>query len=60
MQQALPICSAEHINEIDAFTIQTEPIVSIDLMERAALKCSQWLMRYYSLKTILLIKKSSE
>ncbi len=52
MQQALPIFSAEHINEIDAFTIQTEPIVSIDLMERAALKCSQWLMRYYSLKTI--------
>ena len=52
MQQALPIFSAEHTKAIDAFTIQTEPIASIDLMERAALKCSQWLMKHYSVETI--------
>ena len=52
MQQALSIFSAEQIKAIDSYTIQTEPIASIDLMERAALKCSQWLMKHYSLETI--------
>jgi len=52
MQQALPIFSTEHIKAIDSYTIQTEPIASIDLMERAALKCSQWLMKHYSVETI--------
>lgn len=52
MQQALPIFSAEHIKAIDAFTILTEPIASIDLMERAALKCSHWLMKHYAVETI--------
>ena len=52
MQKALPIFSAEHIKAIDSYTIQTEPIASIDLMERAALKCSQWLIKHYSVETI--------
>ena len=52
MQHALPIFSAEQIKLIDAHTINVEPIASIDLMERAALKCSQWLMKHYSLETI--------
>jgi len=52
MQYALPIFSAEQIKLIDAHTINIEPIASIDLMERAALKCTQWLMKHYSLETI--------
>ena len=32
----MKIFSSEHVREIDAFTIENEPIASIDLMERAA------------------------
>lgn len=52
MQHALPIFSADQIKSIDAFTIQSEPIVSIDLMERAASKCSRWIMKNYEVETI--------
>ena len=52
MQQALPIFSAEQIKTIDAYTIQSEPIASIDLMERAASKCSQWIVKHYDVETI--------
>lgn len=52
MHQALPIFSANQIKAIDAFTIQFEPISSIDLMEHAALKCSQWIMKHYDVKNI--------
>ncbi|MBI5857375.1 MAG: NAD(P)H-hydrate dehydratase [Sphingobacteriales bacterium] len=37
------ILSAEEIREWDQFTIRHEPIASIDLMERAASKCVEWL-----------------
>lgn len=50
MSQALPIFSADQIKAIDTFTVQTEPISSIDLMERASLKCSQWIIKNYSIK----------
>lgn len=43
----LPIFSASEIRAIDAFTIKTEPISSIDLMERAAFGCTQWLIKHY-------------
>ena len=52
MLQALPIFSANQIKAIDVFTIQSEPILSIDLMERAALKCTQWIIKNYDNKTI--------
>lgn len=52
MQQGLPIFSAQEIKAIDAFTIQSEPISSIELMERAALKCTQWIIKQYDLKHI--------
>lgn len=52
MHQALPIFSANQIKAIDAFTIQSEPISSIDLMERAAFKCSQWIIKNYDSKSI--------
>lgn len=50
MSQALPIFSADQIKAIDIFTIQTEQIASIDLMERAALKCFQWVIKNYDIK----------
>jgi hydroxyethylthiazole kinase-like uncharacterized protein yjeF len=52
MLQALPIFSAEQIKLIDTYTIQSEPIASIDLMEGAASKCSQWIMKHYDVETV--------
>ncbi len=43
----MKILTAEQTREADAFTIANEPITSIDLMERAALKCSDWLFKNY-------------
>lgn len=40
----MQILSAEQIRDWDRFTIQHEPIASIDLMERAARQCVQWLI----------------
>lgn len=52
MEHSLPIFSAAQIKAVDEFTIQNEPIASIDLMERAASKCSQWIMKHYDVETI--------
>lgn len=38
------ILTAEQIREADAFTISNEPIAGIDLMERAAIKCADWII----------------
>lgn len=40
----MKILTASQIREADAYTIEHEPIASIDLMERAAKRCSDWLM----------------
>lgn len=39
---------AEQIREWDAYSIKNEPIASIDLMERAATKCIEWLISHFS------------
>ncbi|MFI5187580.1 MAG: NAD(P)H-hydrate dehydratase [Chitinophagales bacterium] len=39
----MKILNAGQIRDWDSFTIQHEPISSIDLMERAAGKCAEWL-----------------
>jgi hydroxyethylthiazole kinase-like uncharacterized protein yjeF len=39
------ILSAQQIRAWDEFTIQHEPVASIDLMERAATKCVEWIER---------------
>lgn len=39
----MKILSAQQMQQWDAFTIQTEPIESIQLMERAAAKCVAWI-----------------
>ncbi|MBL7734187.1 MAG: NAD(P)H-hydrate dehydratase [Chitinophagaceae bacterium] len=38
------ILNADQIREWDQYTIQNEPILSIDLMERAATACCEWLL----------------
>ncbi len=43
----MKILSAEQIREWDQYTITNEPVASIDLMERAAARCSEWLMKNY-------------
>ena len=45
----MKIFSASQIKKWDAFTIASEPITSIDLMERAASKCTEWILKqnYY-------------
>ena len=40
----MKIFSAEQLKQWDAYTIEHEPISSIDLMARAALGCSEWLL----------------
>ncbi len=41
------ILTADQIRQWDQYTIEHEPISSIELMERAALQCSQWLMQQW-------------
>ena len=43
----MKILSAEEIRLWDQFTIKQEPISSINLMERAADKCFEWLLQQY-------------
>ncbi len=39
----MKILSSEQIREADAYTIENEPIASIDLMERASKACFNWI-----------------
>jgi hydroxyethylthiazole kinase-like uncharacterized protein yjeF len=51
----MKILSAEQIRAWDQYTIQQEPVASIDLMERAAAKCVEWLEKnHYSGKNFVL------
>ena len=47
----MKILSASAIRQWDEYTIQHEPISSIDLMERAALRCTEWLVQQYPAET---------
>lgn len=44
----MKILSASQIKKADAYTIKNEPIASIDLMERAAQGCVDWLFNHCS------------
>lgn len=55
MEHLLPIYSSEQIKSNDEFTILSEPISSIDLMERAASKFSEWVIMHYERNTIFKI-----
>ncbi|HEX2631001.1 MAG TPA: NAD(P)H-hydrate dehydratase [Chitinophagaceae bacterium] len=43
----MKILSAAEIRAWDEFTIANEPVASIDLMERAATACVEWLITHY-------------
>jgi NAD(P)H-hydrate epimerase len=43
----LKILKSAQVKEVDSYTIENEPILSINLMERAARKCSQWIMAHF-------------
>jgi len=43
----MKILNAEQTRRVDAYTIANEPILSIDLMERAAGNCFEWLANRY-------------
>ena len=40
----MKILSAKQVRAVDAYTIDREPIASIDLMERASMACFKWLI----------------
>lgn len=42
----MKILNTSQIRQLDAYTIEHEPIASIDLMERAAKKCYEWIRRH--------------
>jgi NAD(P)H-hydrate epimerase len=44
------ILSSSEIRQWDQYTITNEPITSIDLMDRAAKQCSEWLMKRWDTK----------
>ncbi len=44
----MQIFSAAQIKQWDAYTVEHEPIHSVDLMERAAGKCFNWLQQHFS------------
>lgn len=44
----MKILKSSQIKEVDSFTIKTEPVKSIDLMERAAMSISQWIVKNIS------------
>lgn len=43
----MKILSAAEIREWDQYTIRHEPVISVDLMERAATACVEWLISQY-------------
>lgn len=47
----MKILTVEQTREADAYTIANEPIKSIDLMERAATKCFDWIIKNYNAET---------
>lgn len=48
----IPIYTAKSLKEWDEFTIQNEPIASLDLMERAAVNCVKFLIGNVPFKSI--------
>lgn len=51
----MKIFSAQQIKACDAYTIQAEPIRSVDLMERAALQCFNWIKGNYPGNSLFVI-----
>lgn len=43
----MKLLSADQIRELDQYTIKNEPIPSIELMERAASRCTEYLIKHF-------------
>jgi NAD(P)H-hydrate epimerase len=43
----MKILSSSQIKAVDACTIEREPVASIDLMERAAVACADWIIEHF-------------
>ena len=54
----MTILSAPQIRELDRFTIENEPITSIDLMERAASACVDYLLKAHLTLSFLPVKQA--
>lgn len=55
MIQPTRILSAAQTREADAYTIANEPVASIDLMERAAIHCTKWLVEHCDGKSFCIV-----
>lgn len=51
----MKILSVEQIRQADAYTIENEPISSLDLMERASRKVSNWIMENTNHKSVKIL-----
>ena len=51
----MKILTINQIREADTFTVQHEPISSIDLMERAARGCAEWILKHFDKKKKIII-----
>lgn len=51
----MKLLTADQIRACDAFTIQTEQMHAIDLMERAAVQCAEWLMQHFPKDALFVI-----
>lgn len=51
----MKVISTHKIREIDEYTIHHEPVSSVNLMERAAKSCSDWISEHFSYKHDILI-----
>jgi len=51
----MKILKSSQVKEVDAYTIENEPILSVNLMERAAGKCTEWLMQHIEIEKRFLI-----
>ncbi len=47
----MKIIDVNQIRELDKYTIEQEPITSVELMERAVLACVNWIIGRYNAKT---------
>ncbi len=51
----MKILRAKQVKEVDLYTIKNEPILSINLMERAAEKCTELYTKYYDFRKSIAI-----
>ncbi|MFP4448934.1 MAG: NAD(P)H-hydrate dehydratase [Bacteroidales bacterium] len=46
----MKVLKSSQVKEVDAYTIENEPILSVNLMERAAGKCTEWLIQHIGIE----------